>query len=287
MGAVRVINDDSHFHGEMSSAGTKLVVVDFTATWCGPCQRIAPVFEQLSTKYPNAIFLKVDVDKCAETAAGQGVSAMPTFIFYRNRTKLGTCQGADPNGLEAKIQQFYGSGDADDSEGSIAGHMDLSTFITKAQCECLNESDEHSFVQSLTPDGGYLESDCDDQLIISITFNQAVKVHSLKFKAPADKGPKNIKLFINQPRTIDFDMAGSNTSIQDITVSSKDLDEGNPIPLRYVKFQNVQNLQIFVKDNQSDAETTRIDHLTIIGSPISTTNMGEFKRVAGKKGESH
>ncbi|XP_033213515.1 thioredoxin-like protein 1 isoform X2 [Belonocnema kinseyi] len=217
MGAVRVINDDSHFHGEMSSAGTKLVVVDFTATWCGPCQRIAPVFEQLSTKYPNAIFLKVDVDKCAETAAGQGVSAMPTFIFYRNRTKLGTCQGADPNGLEAKIQQFYGSGDADDSEGSIAGHMDLSTFITKAQCECLNESDEHSFVQSLTPDGGYLESDCDDQLIISITFNQAVKVHSLKFKAPADKGPKNIKLFINQPRTIDFDMAGSNTSIQDIT----------------------------------------------------------------------
>lgn len=48
---------------------------------------------------------------------------MPTFIFYRNRTKLGTCQGADPNGLEAKIQQFYGSGDGDDSEGSVAGHV--------------------------------------------------------------------------------------------------------------------------------------------------------------------
>ena len=70
-------------------------------------------------------------------------------------------------------------------------------------------------------------------------------------------------------------------------ISPKDLEEGNPIPLRYVKFQNVQNLQIFIKDNQSDAETTRIDHLAIIGSPISTTNMGEFKRVAGKKGESH
>ncbi|XP_015603879.1 thioredoxin-like protein 1 [Cephus cinctus] len=287
MGAVRVINDDGQFHGEMSNAGTKLVVVDFTATWCGPCQRIAPVFEQLSVKYPNAVFLKVDVDKCAETAAGQGVSAMPTFIFYRNRTRLGLCQGADPSGLESKIQHFYGTGDADENEGPVAGHMDLSTFIMKAQCECLNESDEHFFAHCLTSEDGYLESDCDEQLIMSITFMQAVKVHSLKIKAPVDKGPKTLKLFINQPRTIDFDMAGSNTSIQDITVSRKDLEEGNPIPLRYVKFQNVQNLQIFVKDNQSNSETTRIDHLTIIGSPISTTNMGEFKRVVGKKGESH
>lgn len=287
MGAVRIINDDGHFHGELGNAGTKLVVVDFTATWCGPCQRIAPVFEQLSTKYPNAVFLKVDVDKCAETAAAQGVSAMPTFIFYRNRTKLGMCQGADPSVLESKIQQFYGTGDTDDSEGSIDGHMDLNTFIMKGQCECLNESDEHSFSHCLTSDSRYLESDCDEQLIMSITFTQAVKVYSLKIKAPIDKGPKNLKLFINQPRTIDFDMADSNTSVQDLTISANDLKEGNPIPLRYVKFQNVQNLQIFVKDNQSNSDTTRIDHLVIIGSPISTTNMGEFKRVAGKKGESH
>jgi hypothetical protein len=39
----------------------------------------------LSTKYAKAVFLKIDVDKCQETAAMQGVSAMPTFIFYRNR----------------------------------------------------------------------------------------------------------------------------------------------------------------------------------------------------------
>lgn len=54
-----------------------------------------------------------------------------------------------------------------------------------------------------------------------------------------------------------------------------------------MKFQNVQNIQIFVKDNQTGSEVTRIDHLAIFGSPISTTNMGEFKRVNGKKGESH
>lgn len=90
---------------------------------CGPCQRIAPIFEQLSSKYSNAVFLKVDVDKCAETAAEQGVRAMPTFIFYRNRIKLDLCQGADPVGLESKIQNFYGSGDTEDFEGSISGHV--------------------------------------------------------------------------------------------------------------------------------------------------------------------
>lgn len=54
---------------------------------CGPCRTIAPLYDQLPSKYPRAIFLKVDVDKCSDTAAGQGVSAMPTFIFYRNRVK--------------------------------------------------------------------------------------------------------------------------------------------------------------------------------------------------------
>lgn len=63
--------------------------------------------------------------------------------------------------------------------------------------------------------------------------------------------------------------------------------EGNPVPLKFVKFQSVQNIQLFIKDNQSGDEVTQINHLAFYGSPISTTNMGEFKRVAGKKGESH
>uniref|UniRef100_V5IBM9 Putative thioredoxin-like protein n=1 Tax=Ixodes ricinus TaxID=34613 RepID=V5IBM9_IXORI len=108
-----------------------------------------------------------------------------------------------------------------------------------------------------------------------------------RFKSPATTGPKTLKLFINQPRTLGFDQALGMEPVQLLELSANDLDEGAVIPLRYVKFQNVQNLQIFVKDNQSGSETTRINYLVVYGSPINTTNMGEFKRVAGKKGESH
>ncbi|XP_035910697.1 thioredoxin-like protein 1 [Anopheles stephensi] len=285
--AVKAINDEGHFQAELSAAGGKLVVVDFTATWCGPCRNIAPLFEQLPGKYPKAVFLKVDVDKCADTAATQGVSAMPTFIFYRARTKIDRLQGADINGLEAKIQKHYAASADESGEDYGQGMLDLNTFIQKNQCECLNEADDHPWTNALTATGGHLASDCDEQLIVSITFNQVVKLHSLKIKAPPTHGPKNIKLFINQPRTLDFDMADSYVSVQDLEVDPKDLETGNPIKLRFVKFQNVQNIQLFVKDNQSGGETTIIDHLAFIGQPIATTKMDDFQRVAGKKGESH
>lgn len=67
----------------------------------------------------------------------------------------------------------------------------------------------------------------------------------------------------------------------------KDLDKGTPVPLRFVKFQGVQNIQIFVKNNQSGGEVTQLDYLGFIGSPVMTTKMTDFKRVAGKKGETH
>lgn len=70
------------------------------------------------------------------------------------------------------------------------------------------------------------------------------------------------------------------------SLEPKDLT-GQQVNLRYVKFQNVQNVQIFVKDNQSGGEVTQLDYIGFIGSPIITTKMEDFKRIAGKKGEGH
>lgn len=285
---MRVVATDSEFDPELTNAGTKLVVVDYFATWCGPCQRIAPEFMKFSIQYPKAVFLKVDVDQCQETAQKEGVSAMPTFIFYRNKVKIDLLRGANVAGLEEKIKKWYGEGEEEDGdEVTVKGHMDLSTFINKSGCECLNEADDHPLAHCLTAKGGYLESDCDEQLLISIEFSQPIKLHSLKLYGPPEKAPKTVKVFQNQPRSLDFDSADSMEPIQTLELTPDDVKEGSLIPLRFVKFQNVSNITLFIKDNLSGDEVTQLDYLGFIGSPVNATNMSEFKRVAGKKGESH
>uniref|UniRef100_A0A9R8N1B8 Thioredoxin n=1 Tax=Equus caballus TaxID=9796 RepID=A0A9R8N1B8_HORSE len=61
---VKQIESKSAFQEALNSAGEKLVVVDFSATWCGPCKMIKPFFHSLSEKYSNVVFLEVDVDDC-------------------------------------------------------------------------------------------------------------------------------------------------------------------------------------------------------------------------------
>merc|ERR1712059_248515 len=71
--------------------------------------------------------------------------------------------------------------------------------------------------------------------------------------------------------------------VQGIELSPTQLENGSIIPLKFVKFQNVQNIQFFIKDNQEGGDITRLDYLGLIGTPISTTNMDDFKRISGKK----
>jgi len=275
---------DADFAEKVNSAGSKLIVAQLGASWCGPCRDFAGTFEGLSAKYDNAVFIKVDVEECEGVGAKFQASSLPTFVILKDKKKLDFMSGANKAALESKIITYYQDSSREDS--GVKGMMDLDTLLDKKLCECLNEADDHPYEHALTSGGGYLESDCDEQLILSLAFNQAVKVHSIKVKAPADKGPKNIRIFMNQPNTLDFDSAGSMVATQDLTLTPGQLD-GSPIALKFVKFQNVQNLQFFVKDNQEGGEVTQIDYFSVVGTPIGTTNMNDFKRVQGKKGEAH
>ncbi|XP_039273585.2 thioredoxin-like protein 1 [Styela clava] len=289
---VQHIDNDAAFQLSFNDAGSSLVVIDFFATWCGPCHAIAPVFEELSNQYEGVVFLKVDVDKCFETKTIYGVRAMPTFLFIRNETTLHKIQGAKAEELRNKVHELSldssANGSSSESSVGIPGMVDLLSQVNISQLTCLNESDDHTVKYIFEENSDlYLESDCDPELLISVEFNQNIKLHSLKLVAPHDFGPKTLRLFINQPHNMDFDSARDGKPIQEFSLTKDDISENGLINLRFVKFQNVHNLTIFIPDNQGDEETTKIEKLTLIGKTVATTNMSEFKRVAGKEGESH
>ena len=86
---------------------SKLVVVDFFATWCGPCKAIAPHVDTLSSRYAKeATFLKLDVDKAPDVAKEAGVQAMPSFGFYGDGKMVELMKGADPRGLEERVKKY-------------------------------------------------------------------------------------------------------------------------------------------------------------------------------------
>lgn len=102
----RFLKTKDEFTAALAGAGDKLVVVDYTASWCGPCQFIAPKFEEFSKTFTDCEFFKVDVDDNTEVSEEQGISAMPTFIFYRSSKKVDSITGADVNKLEQKIKDL-------------------------------------------------------------------------------------------------------------------------------------------------------------------------------------
>lgn len=92
-------------YNELKSEKDKLVVVDFTATWCPPCRMIAPIFDELSTKHNDVTFVKLDVDKCKSFADAKDVQGVPTFKFFKNKQLVHSFSGANKAELESTIEK--------------------------------------------------------------------------------------------------------------------------------------------------------------------------------------
>lgn len=85
-----------------------LVVVDFFATWCAPCQILAPVLIELEKKYGDEVeFYKVNIDESEDAAIRYGVSSVPTLIFFKNGEEIDRQVGfADEDELSNWIEEM-------------------------------------------------------------------------------------------------------------------------------------------------------------------------------------
>lgn len=76
-----------------------VVVIDFFATWCGPCKTVAPYFEQLAETYKEFAFVKADVDRFDDADDEYEVSVLPSFIILKDAKQVAKIEGADLNKL--------------------------------------------------------------------------------------------------------------------------------------------------------------------------------------------
>ena len=103
---LKELGDKSSFDSALADAGSKLVVVDFFAVWCGPCKGLVPQLEKLAANNTNVHFYKVNVEVNEEVSTEYKISAMPTILFFKNGKKVEEIIGANYNKISAMVTKY-------------------------------------------------------------------------------------------------------------------------------------------------------------------------------------
>lgn len=302
------------------------------ADWCGPCKQIAPLYEQLSAQLsrPNKVtFTKVDTEKQAELAQTYKVTALPTFMIFKNQATVESIQGANPRKLSEAIKKLAAEADSDSANGFgsapssgssswIAGSLpkgygDVTDQVDVRGLDLLNADSQYggarilfdrSKPSSLDTGKGknpskaeeegrdWVESDTDEQLMLYIPLMSTLKIHTLYITSLPPKQtedemlmrPKTIQIYSNRAHVLGFDEAEDVQATQAVNLEPRDWDEKTgtaKIELRFVKFQSVKSLVIFVVDGEAaeDAgDKVRIDRLRIVGERGEKRDLGKLEK---------
>ncbi|KAM0721611.1 hypothetical protein Q7P37_002536 [Cladosporium fusiforme] len=142
----------------------------------------------------------------------------------------------------------------------------------------------------------WIESDTDEQMMLFMPFQSTLKLHTLQITSlpPADgddetpSRPRTLQLYTNRSHTLGFDEADGEPATQKIELSEDSWDKETgtaKVELRFVKFQNISSLVIFVVDGDGDGEKTRIDRLRLIGDSGEKKAMGKLEKFGDEQGE--
>ncbi|EYB84104.1 hypothetical protein Y032_0323g2506 [Ancylostoma ceylanicum] len=102
---IREPSDVDEFDAVLNENPDSLVVIDFYATWCGPCKIMGPKFIKLSNEFTSVVFVKVDVDESEDIVSRFDIKVMPTFIFMRKGAQIDMVEGSVEDDLRKKIEQ--------------------------------------------------------------------------------------------------------------------------------------------------------------------------------------
>jgi thioredoxin len=276
-----------------------LLIIDFYATWCGPCKAISPVFDKLSKQHESSthiIFAQVDVDKAKDVAQECGITAMPTFQFFKEGKKVDEVRGADVQQLTTKIGYYTSAAvkqntggmntGASSSKAAATGPSSLRSLIDIPTSKLLNASNLSSIknIASPPPAGYAVASAQGARLLIHIPFTQAVSPSQLKITIAKDSisnAPSRIQIGTNVPVRITKSPEGVESNdlemeslvkaenSQSFNVYSDEYVNGtSELKLKASKFTNIKSLTIRIDANLSGEEKTvsKLGTVDIIGT---------------------
>ncbi|MEO6701693.1 MAG: thioredoxin [Jatrophihabitantaceae bacterium] len=107
---------------EATVASSPIILVDWWASWCGPCRMFAPVFQRVSDKHPDIVFGKVDTEAEGQLAGAAGITSIPTLMAFREGILAFSQPGALAEAQLEQVLQAVRGLDMDEVRAAVAAH---------------------------------------------------------------------------------------------------------------------------------------------------------------------
>ncbi|KAF3991469.1 hypothetical protein FT663_01356 [Candidozyma haemuli var. vulneris] len=325
MSQIQFVKNKADFDQYLSK--NKYLVAQFTASWCGPCQAIKPLVDDLyaSEKYQKLEVVRVDLDSCQDVASQYKITSVPTFVFFESGKEVNRLQGAsqkmvqnfdqlnekalaDPNAAGRSSGAATSASSSASKEFSSLipkGYQVLNDVIHFGELVSLNalplkkgEESKPSTLFKVGEKNTAVLSDADSQALFFVPLNNISKVYSVLLKisdlssykgdleldeeelSDETQPPQTLKLWVNKPGIMSFDDAAADKNAPHVeTLDLTKVSDGwYEAKLRFVRFQSVQNITVFIDGDDEDKHTV-VDKVIFIGVSGDSREQGSVQQL--------